>query len=271
MVGPDRMSLVDESLAFLRERPTSTAAGTQCQLGQALGHKARYDLAHKLACPGVLPVVRGQLLPDLSCRSADTHLGAQVLPQGESTLPLLSAETLDPLLLSALRRVGLRFLGPMLARTVPADPLQRVVECGTCDLECAAHRRLAGAAVERRHDLVNRFWVDRRWPPSSAPAPSRRGQPRIDPLPDQGPLVLGKRPEEIVEELAMRGRGVDALRQRAERDSPPLQVIQDANEVRERAAEAVELPDHQHITCSQPGKAGLQAGAVVAPTREPVL
>ena len=64
----------------------------------------------------------------------------------------------------------------------------------------------------------------------------------------------------------MRGRGVDAFREGAERHSPPLQVIQDANEVRQRAAEAVELLDDQHITCSQPGEAGVQAGAVVAPT-----
>jgi len=64
---------------------------------------------------------------------------------------------------------------------------------------------------------------------------------------------------------------VDALREGAERHSPPLQVIQDANEVRERAAEAIQLPDHQHIACAQPGKAGLQADAVVTPARLLVL
>ena len=42
---------------------------------------------------------------------------------------------------------------------------------------------------------------------------------------------MGECPEEIVEELATRGRGVDALREGAERHSPPLQVIQDANKV----------------------------------------
>jgi len=77
---------------------------------------------------------------------------------------------------------------------------------------------------------------------------------------------LGGRSEEIVEELAIRGRGVDALREGAERHSRPLQAIQNANEVRQGAAEAIQLPDHQHITGTQPGETGLQAIAVVAPT-----
>src|SRR4051794_31451488 len=110
----------------------------------------------------------------------------------------------------------------MLARTAPADPLQGVVEGRARDLERATHRRLAGAAIERCYDLLDRLWVDRGRPPSSASAPSRRDQPCIHPLPDQGPLVLGERPEQIVEELAMRGRGVDALCEGAERHSPPL-------------------------------------------------
>src|SRR3954471_22959649 len=126
--------------------------------------------------------------------------------------------------------------------------------------------RTRKAAIERCYDLLDRLWVDRRRPPSSASAPPRRDQPCIHPLPDQGALVLGECPKEIVEELAMRGRGVDAFREGAERHSPPLQVIQDANEVRERAAEAIQLPDHQHIACAQPSEAGFQAGAVVAPT-----
>ncbi len=132
----------------------------------------------------------------------------------------------------------------MLGRTAPVDPLQCVVEGRARDFERATHRRLAGAAIKRRHNLIDRLRVDCRRPPSSAPAPSRRGQPCIHPLPDQGALILGKRPEEIVEELAMRGGSVDALCKEAERHSPPLQVIQDANKVRERAAEAVEFPDH---------------------------
>src|SRR4051812_16011021 len=147
----------------------------------------------------------------------------------------------------------------MLARTAPADPLQCVVEGRARDLERATYRRLARVPVERCRDLVDGFWVDSGWSPSSAPTPSRCCQPCIDPFPDQGPLVLGERPEEIVEELAMRGRGVDPFREGAEGHPPPLQVIQDANKVRERAAEPVELPDHQHIACTQPSEAGFQA------------
>src|SRR3954471_9134309 len=131
--------------------------------------------------------------------------------------------------------------------------------------------RTRKAAIERCYDLLDRLWVDRRRPPSSTPAPSRRDQPCIHALPDQGPLVLGECPKEIVEELAMRGRGVDVFRDGAERHFPPLQILQDANEVRERAAEAIQLPDHQHIACAQSGEAGLQASAVVTPARHPVL
>src|SRR3954454_8712753 len=57
----------------------------------------------------------------------------------------------------------------MLARTAPADPLRCVVEGRARDLERTTYRRLAGAPVERRHDLIDGFGVDRGWAPSPPP------------------------------------------------------------------------------------------------------
>src|SRR5689334_9452803 len=45
-------------------------------------------------------------------------------------------------------------------------------------------------------------------PPLLSQSQAGRCEPCIHPLPDQGSLVLGECPEEIVEELATRGRGV---------------------------------------------------------------
>src|SRR3954466_15781748 len=107
----------------------------------------------------------------------------------------------------------------MLARTAPADPLQCVGEGRARDLERTTYRRLAGAPVERRHDLIDGFGVDRGWSPSPAPAPTPAAFTRS------------------------RIRDRSAL---------PFRSSRDANEVRERAAEAVELPDHQRTVLDAP-------------------
>src|SRR3954469_19136422 len=65
----------------------------------------------------------------------------------------------------------------------------------------------------------------------------------------------------------MRRGGVDRLGQRAERNAAPLELVDDPEEVRGRAPEPVELPDHEHVARPQIGKAGLQPGPVVARAR----
>jgi hypothetical protein len=49
-----------------------------------------------------------------------------------------------------------------------------------------------------------------------------------------------------------------------EADTPLCQVGDDLNERAERAPEAVQLPEHQHVACAQVGEHVLQDGALAA-------
>ena len=86
----------------------------------------------------------------------------------------------------------------------------------------------------------------------------------MGPLADQVALELGQRPEDVEDQLAAGGRGVDRLLERPGSPAPGLEVAQGLDQVRELATQAVELPDHQGIpglqeprTWSSPGRVGL--------------
>ena len=61
----------------------------------------------------------------------------------------------------------------------------------------------------------------------------------------------------------MRRGGVHLLGDRAERDTTFLQVGDDRQEMRQRAAEAVEFPNDQDVAVSEIGEACLQARSII--------
>src|SRR3546814_5782416 len=85
-----------------------------------------------------------------------------------------------------------------------------------------------------------------------------------DPLPRQRSLVLGERAEQREQQLAMRRGGIHLFRQRPEGDAAFLEVGDDRQQVRQRAAEPIELPDNQRVAVVHVVEAGYQAGAIVA-------
>jgi len=66
-------------------------------------------------------------------------------------------------------------------------------------------------------------------------------------------------------------RRVHLLGDRAERHTAVLQVGNDCEEMRERAAEAVEFPDDQNVAVSEIGEASLQARSIILGARSSVL
>src|SRR5512135_231284 len=76
--------------------------------------------------------------------------------------------------------------------------------------------------------------------PATQPSPGpRRGKPRLRALPDQVPLKLGQRAEDVEDQLAAAGGGVDLLLQGLETDAPLAQGPYDLDQMLEGAAESV--------------------------------
>src|SRR5690606_20356930 len=73
------------------------------------------------------------------------------------------------------------------------------------------------------------------------------GQAGDGPLPDQAVLELGQGTENVEHQSAASTGGVDGLGQGAEPDATLLQVIDDLDQILQRAGQAVELPYHQCV------------------------
>jgi len=69
----------------------------------------------------------------------------------------------------------------------------------------------------------------------------------------------------------MRRGGVHLLGERAERHAAFLQFGDDRQEVRQRAAEAVELPDDQYVAVSEIGEASMQTRSIILGARRSIL
>ena len=96
----------------------------------------------------------------------------------------------------------------------------------------------AAATLVGRHDSR---------PPAVAFPCSRHRRPGVSALPDQLPLELGQRREDVEHELAARGGGVDVLGQASEPDLALGQGVDGVDEVPERTTQAVEAPDDHGV------------------------
>ena len=96
----------------------------------------------------------------------------------------------------------------MAGRPGPADARQGIQQRRTRHLEAAAHAGLAGAAVQRRDNLLHPLRVKRGWTPALAAAALGRGQAGNDALAGEGALVLGQRAEDAEQQLAVRRGGL---------------------------------------------------------------
>src|SRR5260221_11809630 len=92
------------------------------------------------------------------------------------------------------------------------------------------------------------------------PTGSRGLQPSVGAFSDNFPLELGQGPEDMEDELAAGGRGVDVFLQALETNSSFTQVRDGGYELLERSAQPIQPPDDKGITRSQVVHAVLQAG-----------
>lgn len=86
--------------------------------------------------------------------------------------------------------------------------------------------------------------------------------PGHHPLAGRRPLELRQGAEDRKQQLAVRRGGIHLLAQRAKRDTALLEILDDGEEVHQRAAESVELPDDEAVSRTQDAEALLQADAL---------
>jgi hypothetical protein len=89
------------------------------------------------------------------------------------------------------------------------------------------------------------------WSAAVAAAGSGGGQPGVGPFADEVAFELGQGGEDMEDELAAGGGGVDRLLEAAEPDPAVGQAGDGVDQMAQRPAQAVELPDDQGIAGAQ--------------------
>src|SRR5690242_2814880 len=149
----------------------------------------------------------------------------------------------------------------------PAGTGQRVEKRASGNAEGPTYRRLGGTSLESRNDGLQLFALDNRGAAAAAATSSSSGKPGLHALACQGALVLGQCTEDMKQKLAMRRGRVHALGQRAKGDAGLTQTGDDGEQMRQRTAKAIELPDNQRIAGLEELEATLEAGTIVARAR----
>ena len=90
-----------------------------------------------------------------------------------------------------------------------------------------------------------------------------RGQPGAGAFADQVAFELGQGGEDVEDELAARGGGVDRLLEAAEPDAAVGQAGDGVDQVPQGAAEAVEFPDDQGVARAELVQELLEGGRSV--------
>src|ERR687886_2456521 len=104
-------------------------------------------------------------------------------------------------------------------------------------VQVAGERELGG------HTLLGR--------PPRAAAGSCCSKPGQRALTDQIALELGEGAEDVEDELAAKGGGVDALLEAAEADISLLELGDGVNQVPQRTSQAIKFPNHQRVARPQ--------------------
>ena len=101
------------------------------------------------------------------------------------------------------------------------------------------------------------------------PTPPGRLHPSLRALGNQGALKCGAGSHDMKHQLAP-GRGrVDRFRERLEAHPLHPQGMHQTHQVRHRATEPIQPPDHQHIAWGERRQRGIQPGTLHLRTREP--
>jgi hypothetical protein len=153
----------------------------------------------------------------------------------------------------------------------PSDPCQGVEQRAAFDAKRTTDRSLRGTAVQRRDHSSEFLGIDRWGTPAPTPPPTRCRKSGLHPFLDQRPLELRQRAEDMEKKLTLGRRGVHLLGQRTECDAALLELSYCGEEVGQRSAKSVQLPDNQTVAGAYESKRLGQAGSVTATTTGSIL
>lgn len=124
----------------------------------------------------------------------------------------------------------------------------------------------------QRRDYSREFFGINRWgAPTPTPSAARCRKPGLHPLLDQRPLELCQRTEDVEQKLTLGRRGVHLLGQRTEGDATLLEFGYRGEEMGQRSAKPIQLPDNQAVTGSYESQRLGQAGTVTAAATGSIL
>ena len=98
-----------------------------------------------------------------------------------------------------------------------------------------------------------------------------RGQSGLNPFLDQRAFELRERPENVEQQLALRRGGIHLFGKRTKGDAALLQIGHRGEQMRQRSAEPVQLPDHQAVARSDEGQRLGQPGTVATASSRAIL
>src|SRR6266851_5033234 len=94
-------------------------------------------------------------------------------------------------------------------------------------------------------------WRHTRWSAALTSSGSRRSQACQSALANEVALKLGRRAEDVEDQLAARRRGIDILLQAAEANVATLKLGDGVDQMPQRASQPVQFPDHERVTWPQ--------------------
>ena len=157
---------------------------------------------------------------------------------------------------------------------VPADHPIRANEfdqSAALDAERAADRGFGGAGIERCRYRRKFLRVDGGGPTAMASATPCRSKSSLDSFLNQGPFELRKRAKNVEQELALRRGGIHLLGQRTKGDAAVLESGHCGEEMRQRSAKSVQLPNDQAVAGLDESQRFGQAGPITAAPGDPIL
>jgi hypothetical protein len=116
------------------------------------------------------------------------------------------------------------------------------------------------ALIEELLSMPHLTWQQLRWPTALCASCSGCSETCKRPFFQKITLELCESPEDREDQLAPRGRRVDALAKTAKPDLTGREVFNESNEILQRTSESIETPDHNDVSAADVVKHLVQFG-----------
>ena len=137
------------------------------------------------------------------------------------------------------------------------------IECDAADAKVLSHFSLGDVRIgQHRRGLANVRRGHGGFATSPAAPRARGSQAGDGPLANEAMFELGQRAENVKHQSAAGTGGVNRLGQGPKADAPPIEVVNDVDQILQGAGQSIELPDQEGIALSEAAHTGSQFGPI---------